>query len=101
MIKKEDNTLIQNVLGNSNRIKVLECFLTFRKIDLDVKQILEETKMSRKTLDNQLNELKKNNLIKINRRIGNNNLWVIQENQITYRLMQLYDTIIKNEMRQM
>ncbi len=93
--KNNMETLFKKALGDTPKIRVLEFLIEGRELDYSISDIAEGAEMGRTTLFRIWEDLKKTNIIKHTRIIGNAKLYRLNiENQFVQKLVNLFDEII-------
>ena len=93
----EDGILLE-IFGKNN-MKVID-YLLDQEIDVSISDICDGTDLSRKTVDNIVTILLNFEIIKEKRKIGKTQMLVLnKENQITEKLIDINEIIIRNQER--
>ena len=88
-------TLFKKALGDTPKIRVLEFLMEGRELDYSISDIAEGAEIGRTTLFRIWNDLKKTNIIKHTRIIGNAKLYKLNiENPFVQKIVELFDEII-------
>lgn len=91
------NVLI-DVFGRGNTMKVLDYLLDITEVDVSIKDIMEGTNLSRKTVDTIIEQLSKSDLVKMNRKIGKTKMYIInREDPVVAKLLDINDIVIKKQ----
>ena len=88
-------TLFRKALGDTPKIRVLEFLIGGRELDYSISDLAEGAEIGRTTLFRIWEDLKKTNIIKHTRIIGNAKLYKLNvENLFVEKIVELFDEII-------
>jgi len=88
-------TLFRKALGDTSKIRVLEFLIEGRELDYSISDIAEGAEIGRTTLFRIWGDLKKANIIKHTRIIGNARLYQLNmDNLFVQKIIELFDEII-------
>lgn len=100
MKKEFKNTNLINYLGKSPEIKILDFLIENKRTSWNITEIENQGAIARSTLKLTIPKLIKLNLVKIERKIGNSTLYIINDdNQIIKQLNKISDLIEQIEIR--
>ena len=89
-----EQTLFVKFLGDSPKIRVLDMLITGRELDYSISDISKQAGIGRSTFYRMMDELIKNKIITSTRKIGNIQLYRLnQENEFVKEIIKLYDHI--------
>ncbi|MGB9660288.1 MAG: hypothetical protein ACPLY9_07245 [Nitrososphaerales archaeon] len=87
---KSENTLLIKYLGDSPILRIIDYFLDNPLFDYSKKEILESIRISRRTLFKIWNDLEKNGIVKVTRKIGKAKMYKLNtENEVVKKLIDL------------
>ena len=81
-----------DVVGFTNRNKVIEYFLICRRLDVTIAEIIEEYNMNKATTYNVIKELLRKEIIKETKKVGNTQLYKLnEENKVSQDLVIVFN----------
>jgi len=90
--------IFYKILGKSNILKVLDYLLLDTSIDVSILDICDGISLSRKTVENIINNFQKENIIIETRKVGKTKLLKInKESLISQKLIEINDIILKQQ----
>jgi predicted transcriptional regulator len=85
-----------DVVGFTNRNKVIEYFLMCKELDVAIAEIIEEYNMNKATTYNVIKELLSKKIIKETKKIGNTQLYKLNEkNRVSQDLINVFNTCLR------
>jgi DNA-binding transcriptional ArsR family regulator len=98
MVVMEETLLIRS-LGNSPTLRIVDFFLDNRLFDYAKNEILGNIEMGRATFFKQWKELEQLGIVKVTRKIGKANLYMLNEkNEIVQKIIELDSALCKKAM---
>ncbi len=93
-----EKTIFIDYFGNTPKIRILDLLLTGRELDYSISDISQHTKIGRATFYRLLNDLLKNEIIIITRKVGNIQLYKLNmNNKDVVKIAAFYDALLSGK----
>lgn len=85
--KKEHESLILKVLGNSPKLRIIDFFLDNQFFDFTKKEVIDALGMSKKTFYKYFKDIENDGIVVVSRKIGKAKLYKLNKENLIVRLL--------------